>query len=50
MAATPGLIPVIVFVVGCALIGLEICFIMLVHHGRTPRRARPRTPRARPRR
>ena len=40
----PGLVPAIVFVGGCGLIVLEICFIKLVHHGRTPRRERRRRP------
>lgn len=41
----PGMVPVLVFVGGCVLIGLEICFILLVNHGRPPRnRRRPRRP------
>jgi hypothetical protein len=44
MSSSPSLIPVAVFGVGCLLLALEVCFIVLVNHGRAPRRRRPSGP------
>jgi uncharacterized membrane protein YecN with MAPEG domain len=47
MASMPGTVPVVVFLVGIALLALEVVFILSVHHGRTPRRRRGRARRSR---